>query len=214
MKNKILDKNNIELIGQLSERTTSFINYTNNCEYIETSIIVRRLSKTKLECDEFIINLPASLYYDVIDAAETITPIVKIKGEIRTYSIVENDVSHLKLLIFVKELRCTNEPDKCEVHFDGTICKLNNLRTTPSGKTICDFIIANNHSPYKTAYVPSIAWEKLAKEFAKQKVGTKVCTTGVLHQRHYLKWIDDVQYVKTTYEYSVDDCTFYNKETK
>lgn len=212
MNNKILDRNYIEIVGELADNVSTFINQASGTEYVDTSIITYRYSNKVYEREEFALTMPADLFDYLVNRSNTRTPRVLIRGEIRTYSFIKDGKSHLKIIIFCKDAELTElttEFDRCEVHLGGTICKIKQSRKTPKGKTICDCVIANNYSKHGTAYIPSISWGKLAEIFATKPVGTKISSVGELHARPYKKIINNEERTLVAYEYSINDCMFF-----
>ena len=86
----------------------------------------------------------------------------------------------------------------------GYICKRPMIRTTPSGKQVCDLLIACNFGKDRTAYIPAVAWGKYARRSGKYLVGTEVLIDGRLQSRKYNKIIDSgISIEKTAYELSI-----------
>lgn len=83
-----------------------------------------------------------------------------------------------------------------ELEIDGRICKIDELRSTPSGKQNVHFILANNilSSDGKQKlnnYLPCVAWGKLAQEMSELKVSDKIVIKGQLHSRTYKKTMEN-----------------------
>jgi single-stranded DNA-binding protein len=76
---------------------------------------------------------------------------------------------------------------------DGFICKKPTLRTTPSGKQICDLLIACNYNKDKTAYLPIIVWGRAARQIGKASVGSHIQIIGRVQSRVYTKHSEDGQ---------------------
>lgn len=70
----------------------------------------------------------------------------------------------------------------------GNLCKEPNLRFTPSGKAICDLLIAVNRKSGSADYLPVIVWGKDAEACDKfLKKGSLVHVTGRVQSRNYEK---------------------------
>lgn len=70
----------------------------------------------------------------------------------------------------------------------GNLCKEPNLRYTPSGKPICDLLIATNRKSGTADFIPVIVWGSDAEacgEFLKK--GSLVHVTGRIQSRNYEK---------------------------
>ena len=68
--------------------------------------------------------------------------LIEFKGNLRSYSIKDGDKSNVQIYIFtyfdLPDIICG------DVNIDGRICKIDELRTTKSGKNYIHFILANN----------------------------------------------------------------------
>lgn len=123
---------------------------------------------------------------------------INITGNIRSYSYkVSEDKNRVIIYVFTyfDELSDENEVNN-EALIDGRICKINDLRTTKSGKHNIHFILANNlHSQDNekrlNSYIPCIAWGKIAKEIEKYSVNTKLKVKGQLHSREHMKKLEN-----------------------
>lgn len=92
-----------------------------------------------------------------------------------------------------------------KVEATASICKKPVLRTTPSGKTICDVYIAVNDNG-RSDYIPCICWHELARKVSNMKIGTKVKLKGRVQSRKYWKKQSDDSYLeKTAYEISIGE---------
>ena len=126
--------------------------------------------------------------------------LVELIGNIRSYSYkVDNDKNRVIIYVFTYFDKPQLEEEKGIVNdaiVDGRICKINELRTTKSGKHNIHFILANNlHSQDNTkrlnSYIPCIAWGNIAKEMKDLKVNTQLKIKGQLHSREHKKKLDN-----------------------
>lgn len=70
----------------------------------------------------------------------------------------------------------------------GNLCKSPTLRITPSGKDICDLLIAVNRKSPNTDYLPVIVWGKDAVSCSeKLTTGSLVAVIGKIQSRNYEK---------------------------
>lgn len=123
---------------------------------------------------------------------------INITGNIRSYSYkISEDKNRVIIYVFTyfDEVSDENEVNN-EALIDGRICKINDLRTTKSGKHNIHFILANNlHSQDNekrlNSYIPCIAWGKIAKEIEKYSVNTKLKVKGQLHSREHMKKLEN-----------------------
>ena len=133
----------------------------------------------------------------------TLKKYVKITGEIRTRNCFDNNNKNkLSVFVFVESVE-DFERFENHVSMDCYICKKNDVRDTPKGRVITDFICASNRKYGKSDYIPCIAWGRNAIRTSEFDVGTRVKVLGRLQSREYKKKIDDEKYEEmTAYELS------------
>lgn len=122
--------------------------------------------------------------------------LVQLVGNIRSYSYkIDEDKNRVIIYVFTyfdtPQEECVNEAE-----IDGRICKINELRTTRSGKHNIHFILANNlHSADNTkrlnSYIPCIAWGSIAKQLQDLTVNTQLKIKGQLHSREHKKRLEN-----------------------
>lgn len=132
---------------------------------------------------------------------------VYIEGRYISSNKHENGKSHLILEIKEGIISYGNEQERDEnkIILEGYLCKPTVYRRTPSGKEICDLMIAcNEYDLRRTDYIPCIAWWKEAREAADFKVGDFVKIIGRIQSRIYHKKLsgDEVE-LRTAYEVSI-----------
>ncbi len=132
---------------------------------------------------------------------------VYIEGRYISSNKHENGKSHLILEIKEGIISYGNEQERDEnkIILEGYLCKPPVYRRTPSGKEICDLMIAcNEYDLRRTDYIPCIAWWKEAREAANFKVGDYVKIIGRIQSRIYQKKLsgDEVE-LRTAYEVSI-----------
>lgn len=128
---------------------------------------------------------------------------LQVSGELRSFNNKHSEGSKLVITVFAHSLLPADGADANSVALRGTLCKLPNLRTTPMGREICDFMLAVNRHYGRSDYLPCIAWGIKAKETAQWPVGTVVSLTGRMQSRQYVKVIEGAAVEKTAYEVSV-----------
>lgn len=70
----------------------------------------------------------------------------------------------------------------------GNLCKEPNLRFTPSGKAICDLLVAVNRKSGAADYLPVIVWGRDAEACERfLKKGSLVHVIGRIQSRNYNK---------------------------
>lgn len=137
---------------------------------------------------------------------------IELVGNIRSYSekLTDNkNKVHLYVFTYFDIPEETDENDKeiiNQMDLDGHICKMDTLRTSPSGKQTLHFILANNiisdntHQKLNT-YVPMIAFGKTAIELSKLKVSDQILVHGRFNSRIYKKLLEDNDMeLRTAYE--------------
>ena len=128
---------------------------------------------------------------------------LQASGELRSFNNKHSEGSKLVITVFAHSLLPADGADANSVALRGTLCKLPNLRTTPMGREICDFMLAVNRHYGRSDYLPCIAWGIKAKETAQWPVGTVVSLTGRVQSRQYVKVIEGAAVEKTAFEVSV-----------
>ena len=122
---------------------------------------------------------------------------IQIKGNVRSYSYkVDEDKNRVIIYVFTYFDKPENDEIINEVHIDGRICKINELRTTQSGKHNIHFILANNlhsmdNSKRLNSYIPCIAWGNVAKEIQNYPVNTQLNVIVQLHSREHKKKLNN-----------------------
>lgn len=132
---------------------------------------------------------------------------VYIEGRYISSNKHENGKNHLILEIKEGIISYGNEQERDEnkIILEGYLCKPPIYRRTPSGKEICDLMIAcDEYDLRRTDYIPCIAWWKEAREAANFKVGDFVKIIGRIQSRIYHKKLsgDEVE-LRTAYEVSI-----------
>lgn len=132
---------------------------------------------------------------------------ITVIGEIRT-----RNIEHRKLDVFVfaTDIQEFDGYNNNYAVLDGYICKKPIYRTTPNGREITDFILANNRKTFKKSdYIPSIAWGRNAVRVSYAELGDEVKVTGRFQSREYVKKFEDgTQEKRVAYELSVTSVEF------
>lgn len=142
--------------------------------------------------------------------------LIEFEGNIRTFSQQLKDKNKVQVYVFTYfdipdylfNLTEDTEPhisNYCEL--DGKICKKNELRTTKEGKSVINFILANNlvtETQNLNCYIPCVAWGKNAKYVNSLKIGDKIQLQGQLQSREYKKKLNDSDFeVRVAHEVSI-----------
>lgn len=118
-----------------------------------------------------------------------------INGSLRAYRISENsEKKAYKAIIYAHELasEIAAAEDCNTVELKGDIVSEPKLRTTPSGKVICDFMLSVERPHSKTDWIPCIAWGRDAKYISGElEEGTKIEVKGRLQSRQFSKVLSD-----------------------
>ena len=128
-----------------------------------------------------------------------------IFGQLRSFNNKAGSGAKLVISLFARSIVMEACENRNDILLHGTICKRPNLRNTPMGREICDFMLAVNRRYGRSDYLPCIAWGAKARQTARYHVGTTVALSGRLQSRQYVKVIDGIQEEKTAYEVSVMD---------
>lgn len=133
-------------------------------------------------------------------------------GELRMRNFTNENRKSCDVFMFATEVKEYGGSDVNRICIDGVIVRNNGVRKTPLGKTIIDFIIANNRikRPY---YIPCIAWNRKALIVNDMEVGTTVTAYGKFQSREYVKKYEDgTEATKTAYELSCTHVVAYESE--
>lgn len=133
---------------------------------------------------------------------------VRVFGEYRSYK-KDVDTKKLSFFVYVKGLTECEESESDEaqnnnhVKLEGYVCRKGNLRFTKNRKSVLDVLLAVNRYK-KSSYIPCIIWnlsEIATKEIG---VGNKMCLTGRIQSREYIKNGEDgTPETRVAYEVSV-----------
>lgn len=117
--------------------------------------------------------------------------LIEFKGNLRSYSIKDGDKSNVQIYIFtyfdLPDIVCG------DVNIDGRICKIDELRTTKSGKNYIHFILANNiftKSSKINSYIPCTAYGEVAEKLSNNKVNDFLNIKGEFHSHEFKKRLD------------------------
>lgn len=130
---------------------------------------------------------------------------IKVSGEIRARNVRdENNRTHLKIYVFIQDISEYESDDENSVYIEGYMCKCASLRDTPFGRRVADMLIACNRLNNKSDYIPCITWGRNAVAASHLDIGSRLCLTGRLQSRQYIKnYNDGNEEVKVAYEVSV-----------
>ena len=134
----------------------------------------------------------------------TLKQYVKITGEIRTRNYFDNNNKYkLSVFVFVESVE-DFERFENHVSMDCYICKKNDVRDTPKGRVITDFICASNRKYGKSDYIPCIAWGRIANRVTLFDIGDHIEIAGRFQSREYVKVLDEeTKETRIAYELSV-----------
>lgn len=127
--------------------------------------------------------------------------LVSLSGNLRSYSAkLGGGKNKVDLYVFTYFDQPDLDENDCEysnfVEMDGRICKIDELRTTRSGKKNIHLILANNlivsdGAKKLNSYIPCIAWGDVAVRLSNLHVNSQVELNGQLHSREYKKYAED-----------------------
>ena len=200
----MLDTNNIgTLLGEIEEYP-EILHEKYGEKFYKTTVSVQRKSGTYDV-------IPVIFSERIVNVSDVMVgTIASIKGRFSSYNKFDVNENRRKLeLIFfcqdmvIKNALCfTEESNHLFLH--GFLCKKPIFRETPSGREICDVLIAVNRRYKKTDYIPCIVWGGNARFVNRLKVGTEIELNGRIQSRVYRKSISDEELVeRMAYEMSV-----------
>ena len=178
-----INNNYAEISGILTK--LPYISHVNRGErFFSFPIAVRRLSGTP-----DIINVIAREKLLVgLGLTEGVS--LHIFGQLRSFNNKSGTGAKLIISLFARSVVMEPCENRNDILLHGTICKKPNLRTTPMGREICDFMLAVNRRYGRSDYLPCISWGAKARQTAHYDVGTTVALTGRLQSRQYIKVVD------------------------
>lgn len=163
-----------------------------NIEFSKANLIVKRDSGK-----EDVLNIRFKKFSNPYEDSQE----VALSGNLRSYSSkLDNGKNKVDLYVFTYFDQPELDEDDQEVincvELDGRICKIDQLRTTHSGKKNIHLIIANNlivseGQKKLNSYIPCIAWGNVAVELSRLPVNTRISLVGELHSREYKKALED-----------------------
>ena len=137
---------------------------------------------------------------------------VEIYGEIRTRNIHDNAGNkRLEVYCYVEYVYTDVVPDSDlnEVSLDGYIVKISETRKTPKGRIIKDMIIASNReNNHRSDYIACIAWGKRTHDVEMLNSTNHIIVNGRIQSRTYIKVLNGVEELRTTYELSISTGSF------
>lgn len=197
--------NSIRLKGVLTNIQESHV--INNIEFNKANLIVARDDGS-----EDVLNVRFKKFSNPYEEGQEVT----LSGNVRSYSSrLEDGKNKVELYVFTYfDQPDLNENDEEYINFlelDGRICKLDELRTTRSGKKNIHLILANNllvsdGAKKLNSYVPCIAWGSVAERLNELDVNSSIQIFGQLHSREYKKNFPDGTFeFRVAHEVVIDD---------
>lgn len=182
--------NNINLKGIITNIESSHT--IQGIEFNRANLIVKRN-----DGKEDVLNIRFKKFSNPYEDHQEVT----LRGNLRSYSTkLGNGHNKVELYVFTyfdqPELDENDQEYVNHLELDGRICKIEELRTTKTGKHNIHLIVANNlivsdGQKKLNSYIPCIAWGNEAVELSKLAVNTKLNIIGELHSREYKKSLED-----------------------
>ena len=196
--------NTIRLKGVLTNIRDSHV--INDIEFNKANLVVARDDGT-----EDVLNIGFKKFSNRYEENQEIT----LSGNLRSHSTrLDNGKNKVELYVFTyfDQPELDEDDQECinRLDLDGRICKIDEIRTTRSGRKNIHFIVANNllvsdGAKKLNSYVPCIAWDDVAEEISKLSVNTFVELQGQLHSREYKKVLPDGTFeFRVAHEVSID----------
>lgn len=185
--NKLIENNNVEIVGEIVSNF-AFSHKTFGEGFYIAEIAVERLSET-------LDYIPLLISERLIDVNSDYTgKTIHVKGQFRSFNLHEGEKNHLVLSVFVTELEpLDNIADTNQIFLDGYICKDIIYRATPLGREVADLLLAVNRSYGKTDYIPCIVWGRNARFVSRLEVGGHIQIFGRIQSREYIKKISETE---------------------
>ena len=191
-----LSQNSLLLSGKV-DSSPLFSHSAHDIKFFTFTLLTKRLSGT---FDKVPVIIRDSLIETLPDAGEFVT----INSELRSFNKKTETGNKLVISAFAKDVFLAGENEyENSLELSGTVCKDPVYRKTPLGREICDLMLAINRRYGRSDYLPVIVWGQNARRAAELEVGNSINLLGRLQSREYIKLIDGVENIRTTYEVSV-----------
>ena len=129
----------------------------------------------------------------------------EVCGEVRSFNNRSGIGNRLVISVFARSLELCDGPPANSLSLSGALCRPPNLRHTPLGRDICDILLAVNRRYGRSDYLPCICWGQRAREASLFTVSTKLCLSGRVQSRNYIKLSESGAEEKTAFEVSVTE---------
>ena len=197
--------NHVEVEGYID--TVPQIHHRTHDEDIYSFIL--RVPRRNAEVSDFI---PIEISERVTEISSiSVGKVVRIDGQFRSFNRLNRETgkAKLNLSVFVRDISfmdidLENPPEfSNNIHLTGFICKKPVFRTTPTGREICDMILAVNRVYGRSDYIPCISWSRNARFASNLEVGTKVNVDGRIQSRTYYKRVEGKEEAESHVVYEV-----------
>ena len=201
MTDKIIENNQVEIMGKIASRFT-FSHQVFGEGFYMVDVLVKRLSDSEDR-------IPVMISERLVDVNEDYEgEYIHVMGQFRSYNRHEERKNRLVLSVFAREVEFVEDDDENmksnAIFLDGYICKPPVYRKTPLGRAIADLLIAVNRPYGKSDYIPCICWGRNARYASAFQVGGHVLIWGRIQSREYVKKISEEETQKRiAYEISV-----------
>ena len=194
MENQV--QNSLFLCGEI-ENPPIFSHEAHGIKFFTFTLLTKRLSGT-------FDRIPVMIRADLLSPEFIEGASVSVKAELRSYNKKTENGNRLIVSAFAKEISLSEDGNhENDLELFGTLCKDPVYRKTPLGREICDLMLAINRRYGRSDYLPAIVWGQNARRAAELNVGNTVNILGRLQSREYIKLVDGIETVRTTYEVSV-----------
>ena len=196
---------NAAYINGIVSTAPRFYGLYNNQKTYEMFVDVKRLSDTvdhiPVEILDSTFDISKIKEGDVIDVFGKVISFYKHKGANERHLIVRIIAETINIKpagaipYYINDIRLS-----------GFILNKSQIRKTPMGKTIQDFIFLGIDENYKLQriHIPCIAWEKTAYQINAHQINKLFTISARFQSRKYVKrWTDGTEEEKETYELSV-----------
>lgn len=192
-----LTQNTLTLCGTI-ENPPIFSHESHDIKFFSFTLMTKRLSGA------FDV-IPIIASEDLLASTEILPEnFIRINATLRSFNKRSESGNKLIISALAKEIfESQIEEYENTLELSGTVCKTPNYRKTPLGREICDLMLAVNRKYGRSDYLPLIVWGQNARRAAELSTGNMINLLGRLQSREYIKIIDGIESVRTTYEVSV-----------
>ena len=127
---------------------------------------------------------------------------ITVVGQIRSHNSRVDGIRRLLIFVYAGAVIAEDGEPINDVTICGPLCKEPVYRRTPLGREICDVMLAIPRAFHRADYLPCILWGRTAQLISVCRTRDKICISGRLQSRTYIKQTAEGPIERTAYEIS------------